>query len=234
MAQKFIYVEGVGELPFYKRRGTQSVKIRINGHHVRVSLPHWMPYSAAVLYVQQKTSWINQHRSQKSFLYNGTRIGKQHYLHIKRSSAQRYSARISDTEIRVAVPASAAIESKQTQNKLEKYAHKALLIESEDLILPQVRDLATQYNLYVRSIEIKNLKSRWGSCSSKQELAFSLFLVQLPWECIDYVIVHELAHTRHMNHGAEFWGMVESMEPHYKAIRRKLKEFSPHVIVPQT
>lgn len=231
MAQKSIFVEGVGELPFYKRRGTQNIKIRINGHDVRVSLPYWMPYSAAVLYVQQKASWITENRRTKAQLRHGSLIGKQHIIYITRSKSSRVSARITDTHINVTIPENAVIESTQIQQKLEAYARKALIIESEDLVLPQVKDLAKTHNLTVSSIEIKNLKSRWGSCSSKQELAFSLFLVQLPWECIDYVIYHELAHTRYMNHGSEFWNMVESMEPQYKIIRKKLKTYSPHVIV---
>ncbi len=231
MAQKLILVDGVGEIPFYKRKGISNVRIRINGYDVRVTLPPWMPYKAAVMYVQQKADWISQHRTEKTFLDEDVLIGKQHRLRIKKSSGKRFSARITDSEINVSMPYYAKIDSKDVQKKLEKYSQKALLIESEDFIIPQVRDIAKKFNATVNTVEIKNLKSRWGSCSSNQDLAFSLFLVQLPWECIDYVIIHELAHTKHMNHSKHFWNLVEKMEPNYKAIRKSLKHYSPHIFV---
>lgn len=196
-------------------------------------MPTWMPYKAAYVYVLQKATWINQNRESKGLIQDGSVIGKQHQFVYKPTSATRITGKILEDKIVVSMPADTDPFSKLSQTKLEKLAEKALLLESEELIIPQVRDLAAKFGAEVNAIEVKNLKSRWGSCSSKGDLAFSLFLVQLPWECIDYVIVHELAHTKEMNHGKKFWELVERMEPDYKRIRKSMKQYSPQVLVQQ-
>lgn len=74
-------------------------------------------------------------------------------------------------------------------------------------------------------ITIRNQKTRWGSCSAKGNLNFNYQLYYLPDELLDYVVVHELAHRRHMNHSKEFWAEVEKYCPACKACRQALKEY---------
>ena len=73
-------------------------------------------------------------------------------------------------------------------------------------------------------ITIREQKTRWGSCSSKGNLNFNWKLVLLDPELLDYVVVHELAHRREMNHSVAFWKVVESELPDYRERRRRLKE----------
>ena len=73
-------------------------------------------------------------------------------------------------------------------------------------------------------ITIRDQKTRWGSCSSNGTLSFSFRLMLAPPRVLDYVVVHELCHLKHMNHSKEFWNMVESILPDYKEHRKWLKE----------
>ena len=73
-------------------------------------------------------------------------------------------------------------------------------------------------------ITIREQKTRWGSCSSKGNLNFNWKLVLLAPELLDYVVVHELAHRREMNHSKNFWKIVEAELPDYRERRRRLKE----------
>ena len=72
------------------------------------------------------------------------------------------------------------------------------------------------------NITIRNQKTRWGSCSGKGNLNFNYKLYFLPAELMDYVIIHELAHRRHMNHSAAFWQVVEQYGPEWRTARARL------------
>lgn len=84
---------------------------------------------------------------------------------------------------------------------------------------------AEKMKVSVGRITIRNQKTRWGSCSSKGNLNFNYRVYFLPEELLEYVIVHELAHRRHMNHSKEFWEEVAIFFPDYKACRERLKEY---------
>lgn len=230
MAHKIIFIDGIGDIGFYKRNNTNNIKIRISGSDVKVSLPTWVPYSGAIAYVNKRIDWIKNNIKPQSKLKNDNLIGKNTILKISTSNSNRYSSRQQNNNLIIKVPSSLSLDAPETQNKLHKYALKALQKEAEELLLPQVRKLANQHNFTVNTIEIKNLKSRWGSCSHKQDLAFSLYLIQLPWHCIDYVIYHELAHTIYLNHSSKFWQLVKQLAPNYKLTRLQMKQYSPHVI----
>ena len=80
-------------------------------------------------------------------------------------------------------------------------------------------------NVSVGRITIRNQKTRWGSCSSKGNVNFNYQLYYMPQELMDYVIVHELSHRRHMNHSAEFWEEVKKYCPEYRTYRKQLKGY---------
>lgn len=73
------------------------------------------------------------------------------------------------------------------------------------------------------SVKITSAKTRFGSCSSRKSICFSCFLMLYPDDAIDYVIVHELAHLKHMNHSAAFYRLVERYLPDYKRREALLK-----------
>lgn len=73
-------------------------------------------------------------------------------------------------------------------------------------------------------LSLRGQKTRWGSCSSKGEISLNWKLVAAPPEAMDYVIIHELAHLKHMNHSAAFWNLVEAYCPEYRGLKKWLKD----------
>lgn len=80
------------------------------------------------------------------------------------------------------------------------------------------------YGLTYHRVAIRNTRSRWGSCSSKQNLNFNYRILFLAPELQDYLIVHELCHLAEMNHGPQFWALVAQQVPDYKACIVRLKK----------
>ena len=76
----------------------------------------------------------------------------------------------------------------------------------------------------INTVRLKNNKSNWGSCSSNRNLNFSTRLLFAPEEVVDYVVIHELAHLKEMNHSSSFWNIVRAIKPNYKEQERWLKE----------
>ncbi len=91
-------------------------------------------------------------------------------------------------------------------------------------VIPErVAHFSARMGLAPAGITITGAKKRFGSCSPKNRLCFSYLLMRYPDDAVDYVVVHELAHIRHKNHGKAFYALIESILPDYKARRKLLK-----------
>ena len=88
---------------------------------------------------------------------------------------------------------------------------------------PLVMEKAAQHQLSVQRVTVRNQKSRWGSCSRRSTISLNWRLIQTPDFVRDYIILHELAHLRQMNHSDQFWQEVERLCPDYQAAERWLK-----------
>lgn len=94
--------------------------------------------------------------------------------------------------------------------------------------------LAPQVGAEPKRIQIRDTKSRWGSCSSSRNISFSWRLILAPPEILDYVVAHELAHLIEMNHSEDFWHIVERVIPHWKISRRWLKTHGTELMMIRT
>jgi predicted metal-dependent hydrolase len=103
---------------------------------------------------------------------------------------------------------------------IEKHLRR---LASEELP-PRVMELATQHNISVSRVTVRNQKSRWGSCSRRGTISLNWRLIQSPDFVRDYIILHELAHRRQMNHSDKFWQEVARLCPDYLVAERWLKQ----------
>ena len=92
------------------------------------------------------------------------------------------------------------------------------------LLLERVLLLAGKYNLHYQKIRVSSARTRWGSCSVNGTLSFTYPLVKAPLEVVDYVVLHELVHTRIRNHSKAFWNKVQELMPDYKTRLTWLKK----------
>ncbi|MDO8505419.1 MAG: SprT family zinc-dependent metalloprotease [bacterium] len=100
-----------------------------------------------------------------------------------------------------------------------KYREQALALARQ-----RVEYYAARYGFVYRKINIKNQKTRWGSCSKKGNLNFNYKIALLPEALANYLVVHELCHLKEFNHSYAFWKMVGDILPDYAVSRRELKK----------
>lgn len=114
------------------------------------------------------------------------------------------------------------------QKQLERYdisddEKEQLKSLAKQVIPERVEYYSRLMNLYPTDVKITSAKKRFGSCNGKNSLCFSYFLMKYPTEAVDYVVVHELAHIKHHNHGKDFYKLIKKYLPDYKERERLLK-----------
>jgi predicted metal-dependent hydrolase len=230
MPQRRVNIPEIGEVVLAKRRGARNLRLSITAKgEVRVSMPSWSPYAAGVSFARSRANWINKHLQDYSpiNLRDGMLIGKAHRLHFVSVKGQVIKTKVAASmiEIRCGLP----FDDPQVQAKAATAAERALKAEAEHLLPQRLRALAHQHGYSYKDVRIRKLISRWGSCSNDKTISLSYYLMQLPWPLIDYVLVHELIHTRHLNHGPDFWAAFEAAIPGAKNRRKQLRSHKPRL-----
>jgi hypothetical protein len=93
-----------------------------------------------------------------------------------------------------------------------------------------VEDEAAELGVAVNRIQIRDQRTRWGSCSPAGNLSFNWRLVLAPFEVLDYVVVHEVCHLREANHSRRFWRLVETRRPQWREQKAWLNEHGPELL----
>lgn len=228
MAGKAYKLDSGFEVTVFKRRGSRNIRLTVTPHgQVRVSIPSWAPFKAGIDFAKTKQDWIKDMAIQPTELVDGQAIGKAHRLVFNPTNTEKISSRVASGNITVSLPATISISSPAVQNAANEAAVRALRIQSEKLLPQRLNTLSDQYDFDYRSLKIKRLKGRWGSCDQHNNITLNLFLMQLPWDLIDYVIIHELVHTRVLRHGPDFWAAMAEVKPDVKELRKRLRDHRP-------
>lgn len=230
MAVKRLELPDIGTVNLYKHRGSRNIRLTIaHDGTVRVTLPYWLPYQAGLKFLHSKASWIaHQQQTLQSALHDGQSIGKAHRLKLEvNQNAQRVQTQLKDNLAIVKFPPSMDDGNEQVQKAARNISIKALRQEAEGLLPQRLSELAETHNFTYNSVSVRQLKSRWGSCNQSKDITLNLFLMQLPWELIDYVLLHELTHTKVMRHGKPFWDELQRHNPKARQLRKAILNHHP-------
>jgi len=115
--------------------------------------------------------------------------------------------------------------NKSNQRNANKLFKEWYLDSASKIIIPKVKSIAKEIGVKYNSLNILDLKYRWGSCTPKDNIHFNWRLIKAPMNVIEYIIVHELTHLLESNHTPEFWNRVAAQLPNYDKAKQWLKEF---------
>jgi predicted metal-dependent hydrolase len=228
MAIKKLEVEGIGTVAFHKRRGARNIRLSItHGGEIRVTLPFWAPYQSGIDFLVTKSDWILAQMPAAVLLNQGYQVGKAHHITFEAGQGRNVSTRLTGNEVRVLLPVGTRWDSPEAQKAAESAGIRALKKEAKRLLPSRLKLLAGQHGYDYGDVSIKQLKGRWGSCSEQKDIVLNCFLMKLPWDLIDYVLLHELAHTRVMAHGTVFWDEMKRSLPNIQQLRKDIKTHKP-------
>lgn len=222
--------------------GTISLRRSARATHVRIrvapdgtlkaSLPLYAPLFAVKRLIRASRPQLRAMLLQDSdgmLFEDGMQIGKSHHLVVRSSSRAATSVARHGQLITVNLGAYESIESGTTQRLIRDKAIEALRIEAKSYLPKRLAFLAEKYGYHYDKVRFSHASGRWGSCSTSGTISLNIALMKLPFELIDYVLIHELSHTIHMNHSDSFWQLVGSHDPAYKLHRRELKTHTPSI-----
>lgn len=224
-------VEGIGEITIKKSRRAKRLILRIDheGQPV-VTIPSYVPYAIGERYARAHQGWLQEHGNAqpKVAFLPGAQFG-QHTLQFQISEKPNVTSRVSQSQIVVSHPADVMVSDSQVQTVAKRAVTRAIKRQAEDVLPHMLYQIAQQYGYSYDSVSVKNMRSRWGSCSSQGTIALNIWLVQLPMRLQRYVLCHELTHLHHPHHQPAFWQELELMVPDYKQLRKELRTYQPSI-----
>lgn len=198
----------------------KKLKLRLSraGGEISLTMPPKLPISQGKAFIEQNLNWLALEMEQALPIIpvgHGIDIPIQGTLTpIKYHSDD--SRRIQMRDQTVWVPAD---DTGLTGARLKRWLMKNARHHIEESLAYHQNVM----NITIRDVGIGDMKTRWGSCAYNGSLRFNFRLIMAPKEVMDYVVIHELAHRRHMDHSRQFWQLVGDYCPDYKEQRLRLK-----------
>jgi predicted metal-dependent hydrolase len=211
------------------KRRTVALIVESDGS-VTVRAPMRLPERAIREFVEKHVDWVEKKKTEmravvpaqskqyqpgETFLY----LGREYSLEIVQGQHKKLTL-----EDRFKITESALGNAELVFQNWYRQQAKQWIVE-------RVKHLAKCHQLHYEKIKITSARTRWGSCSPKNTLSFSWRLMLTQPEVIEYVIIHELAHTVHHNHSKRFWNLVEKLLPDYKMRRKQLRQYGQQALL---
>lgn len=248
--EKIITHPIIGEYKIVKKAQARGIRLSVHATKgVKITIPLFTSYSQASAFLESKIDWVSKSlakqrdKAQKLALplVDGTSITLINGI-ITLSKIVLPSTTTTKQEItKITITTSKLVNGGGNLRSISYPASASpkQLITAIDLTikryaaeyLPErIQYLATKHNFKYKRLSLKNNKSNWGSCSSMNNINLNIHLMRLPAELCDYVILHELAHLKHRNHGKEFHNYLNTLcDGREKELSKALKQFRPTI-----
>lgn len=215
------------------RRSAKATQVRLRvapDGTLRASMPLYAPLFLLKRLLKTSRAELQQLLKQSNpttEYQDGQQIGKSHTIIVRQSN--RLSAKAKGQHVIVEMPSSARFSDPEVVRIVRDAVITALRVEAKSYLPKRLAYLANQRGASYSKVRFSHASGRWGSCSSNGTISLNIALMKLPFELIDYVLIHELSHTVQMNHSDKFWALVQEGDPNYKHHRALLKNEAPSI-----
>jgi len=233
-ADNIISVEGIGKIRVVRTYRGKYLRLQVDREAgVKMTVPVRVSMKEAEKWLERKKPWLRkkigeikrQQASQTVFLPGRRYFTRTHLLLLEPWAGKGMQLRIRGITATLNYPENADPAAEPVQ-QIARRALVQVLRREASVYLPERLDfLARRHGFSYRKVSIRENRSRWGSCSGKDHISLNLHLMRLPDHLIDYVLLHELLHTVHRNHGPLFWAELDRLTGGARKLDRELKKY---------
>jgi len=231
MTTKYINIEQIGQVSFIisERSGRIRLSIKSDGEIV-VSMPPSVLYREAIRFVESKTDWILKQQSRVKagltiFAPESCFKTRFHSLTITKGNTDKVYNRVGNGIIQIFIPERVNHQQPKIQEFIKNTLVDVMRWEAKIYLPKRLKELADKHGFKYQNLSIKNASTRWGSCSSANNINLNLHLMRVPEHLIDYVLLHELAHTVVKNHSDKFWFLLEQCYPNSRKADKEMNNY---------
>lgn len=225
----------LGTIEFVHSERSKHIRVRILASGLRVSLPVRATQEEAMKFINsirgkllQKQEKLEKGLQKSNILINENSQLQTLTFKVECKAGERkniYFA-LKNNTLNIEFPHGTNCLDAKTQEYFWNGISYFMRKEAKRLLPDRIKHLADTFSFHFTGVKIQSSKSRWGSCSREKSINLSLYLMLLPSHLIDYVILHELCHTKEMNHGPNFWKLMDKVtNDKTKELRAELKHY---------
>ena len=232
---ELLTIDEIGPVLFMPDRRCSRLSIRVKPFEgVQVSFPPGFSIDRAKAFVEEKKPWLRkallkvEEREAKLTVFDESTVFKTRSFSLSIQKAERADVRLflNGGYLKVYYPQHLPVTHTPIQDAIRYGIEEAMRREAKRILPEKMKFFASQNGFKFKQLFIKNLKSRWGSCSFENNINLNLQLMRLPDHLIDYVILHELCHTVVKNHGPGFWKLLDRYtQGRAKQLSREMKQY---------
>ena len=233
MENVFYDDEIVGRVRIRRSGKANRIGIKLKEGNVILTIPQKQQAEEGIRFLQSKRSWILTHLKKEQVMIfdeNTTFRTVTFELKITKSPLSSFHFKLTPNLLTVLCPQQLDVRSENSQAVIRIGIERAMRMEAKRILPKRLMLLAEKHGFAYSEVSVRSSKTRWGSCSSGGNISLSYYLMTLPGDLIDYVLLHELCHTKEMNHSVRFWKLMDTVTNNKsKKLRDELKKYKTSI-----
>jgi predicted metal-dependent hydrolase len=242
--KKIISHPVIGNVLIVKGLTNRTLRLSVNAvRGVRLSVPWHVTYGSAIKFLESTIDWVSEaikrqnEKAKKTEVLPSdghilkTQAGTIIFRHLNERERTDKPIRITKAKSDGILPGTLReilFDSSVSTEGLNKAVATVLKKDASAILPVRLSELAEKHGFIYGRVALRNNVSNWGSCSARKNINLNIHLIRLPQDLSDYVILHELAHLKHRNHGPEFHRLLDLLcNGREKELSRQLRKFSP-------
>ena len=222
---KVLYGNKTIDYSIQERNGLKSHYITVERGHGVVLKGKPVSIEKSQQLILKKAKWIIEKLNlvetiDEGDIVTGSRIqylGRRYYTQIiQDATINSVSINFNESKFKITVP------EKYSQDDIHIALKDFFKIKAEEKITPRINKRSKETGLKFNKLRFQKMEKRWGSCTANNNIIINIDAIKLPWSLIDYLIIHELTHTKIKNHSKDFWAELSKHQPNWKKLDNQM------------